>query len=400
MTCRVCQRDGTVQVLDLGAQPLANDFHPPPRDTWDRYPLTLVACPDCGCVQLAKGVDPAVLFGGDYPYHSSVNGPYVEQCWELVDRLVAELALGPDDLVAEVGSNDGYLLARYVHHGVPVVGWEPAGNLAAIATAAGVETVPAFFDPATAGRHLAGRARLIHANNVLAHAPDISGILVGVAAGLAPDGRLVVETPSVEPVVDLCLHDTIYHEHLFYWSATAFDRACRRAGLALVHVEHLDSHGGSLRLWVGHQGAHVAPSVPAQLTHERQRGLAGLGFYGQLQDRVDARISNLRDGLIALGEQGHRIAGYGAAAKGTMLLNTLGLPPGLIGYVVDATPDKIGKLMPGVGVPIVPPHVLDTDQPDAVLLLAWNWGPAIIGQHPGYLGAWYTPVPTLERLTA
>lgn len=394
--CRVCGR-ATAQILDLGSKPLANAFLSSPDDPEALYPLAVVACAGCGCVQLAKGVDPDVLFGGDYPYHSSVNAPYVEQCHALVDDLVEQLGLGPDDFVAEIGSNDGYLLRRYREHGVEVVGWEPASNLAAIANAAGVRTLCEFFGPRS--RYLAGEARLIHANNVLAHAPDINGILVGVKAALAADGQLIVESPYVAPVVDHCLYDTIYHEHLFYWSATAFARACRRAGLALQRVEQIRSHGGSLRLWVGHQGGLVDASVAELLTVERARGISTLGgFYDRWQQRVDERIAYVRAQLVELADAGARIVGYGAAAKGTMLLNALALPEGVIEYVIDATPDKIGQHLPGVHQEVLDPSVLEVDQPDAVLVLAWNWAAAIMAQHPSYRGDWYVPAPTFRKI--
>lgn len=397
--CRVCARPLGSPILDLGAKPLANAFLDTPSDPEVLYPLELGMCMGCGTVQLHEGVDPGELFGGDYAYHSSVNRPYVEQCHRLVDMLVDRLALGPDDVVAEIGSNDGYLLRRYVERGVGVLGWEPAGNLAEQARTVAVSTFQEFFGPA-AGEYLDGKARVIHANNVLAHAPDILGILRGVASGLAPDGVLIVETPYVAPMVDHCLYDTIYHEHLFYWSATAFQHACRATGLTIVDVERLASHGGSLRLWVTRQGTHWRPSptVEALFIEEHRRGISTPGFYAGLQARVDARIHDTRTGLVALHEQGLRLAGYGAAAKGTMLLNALDLPEGTISHVIDATPGKQGRFMPGVHVPVDPPSALDEAPPDAILILAWNWADAIRAQHPGFQGRWLSPMPMLHDL--
>jgi len=401
MTCRVCGRpleDGDT-ILDLGLMPLANAFLDSPDQAEQMFPLALCVCSPCGTVQLRQGVDPAMLFGGDYAYHSSVNSPYVDQCHALVDSLVSRLALGPDDLVAEIGSNDGYLLARYVEHGVPAIGWEPADNLAEQSRAAGVCTRQEFFTRQSGGL-IRGTARVIHANNVLAHAPGIIDILEGVHAGLAPDGLLVVETPYVAPLVAHCLYDTAYHEHLFYWSLTAFSRACRRADLAVVDVERLASHGGSLRVTVMHQGAaQPTPAVAAMFDAERRAGMAGRDFYTDLQKRVDLRIETVRAGLVDLAASGARIAGYGAAAKGTMLLNALRLPEGTIEYVVDATPGKQGRYLPGVHVPVRHPDVLAQDPPDVILVLAWNWSSRIVEQHPEFGGRWLVPMPELRDPT-
>lgn len=397
--CRVCTRELTT-VLDLGDAPLANAFADRPDEPAEVHPLALGVCA-CGAVQLHEGVDPERLFGGHYAYHSSVNWPYVEQCHRLVDQLVGRLALGPDDWVAEIGSNDGYLLSRYLTHRVQVAGWEPAANLAELANSAGVLTHPEFFGAGVALGVMAGRrARVIHANNVLAHAPDILGILEGAADLLAPDGLLVVETPYVAPMVDNCLFDTIYHEHLFYWSATAFARAARIAGLAVVDVERLASHGGSLRLWVTHQANHwhASPSVEETFTEEHRRGIHDFAFYADMQARVARRLDHCRTELTALADAGRRIVGYGAAAKGTMLLHALGLRPGVIDCVLDATPDKIGRYMPGTGIPIRHPDHLDIEPPDVVLVLAWNWADAIMAQHRGYRGRWLAPLPVLRDL--
>lgn len=397
--CRVCDRVLRRTVIDLGNAPLANAFSDQADAVAPTYPLAVGMCEACGTVQLYAGVDPGDLFGGHYAYHSSVNRPYVEQCHRLVDDLIARLALGPDDLVAEIGSNDGYLLSRYADRGVNVVGWEPAANLADAANQRGVFTLHDFFGQPS-GEYLAGEARIIHANNVLAHAPDIIGILRGVAAGLAPDGMLVVETPYVAPMVDHCLFDTIYHEHLFYWSVTAFGRACRRAGLALVDVERIASHGGSVRLWVTHQANHwrPSPSIEAMFAEENRRGLHDFSFYADMQVRADHRIRYAQEGLAAMAEQGMRIVGYGAAAKGTMLLHALDLPTGTIDYVADATPDKIGRHMPGTGIEVRHPSTIDQDPPDAILLLAWNWADAIMAQHPNYRGQWFSPMPMFAQL--
>lgn len=406
-TCRVCAADGLHAVLCMGDQPLANALRDPaqPDAPEARYPLHLLFCERCATVQVAETVEPDLLFGHTYAYHSSVNGPYVAQEHALADQLVATLGLGPDDVVLEVGSNDGYLLGRYAHHGVRAVGVDPAKNLAELAAAKGVEVAVGFFDadvPELLG--VAGQARLVHANNVLAHVANFHGVMAGIAAALAPDGVALVESPYLAHLVASTQYDTIYHEHLFYWSALAFTRAVRRAGLAVVDAERIPSHCGSLRLWLTRQGVRQPTDRLGQLlAQERERGMDRPAFYRDFAQRVDQLRGRLRHVVAGMAAEGRTVDAYGAAAKGTVLLNAVGLPAGTVRRVYDNTPFKQGLLMPGVHVPIVAPDELAVDPPDVVLLLAWNFAEAITAQHPGYLaggGAWLVPNPYPRLITA
>jgi SAM-dependent methyltransferase len=392
-------------VLCMGDMPLANALRSPADvDEERRYPLHLQLCTRCATVQVAESVDPDLLFGHTYAYHSSVNRPYVAQCHAVVDRLVDRMGLGPGDVVLEVGSNDGYLLDRYVERGMRAVGVDPAKNLAELAAAKGIEAWQGFFGAdVPEALDIDGRVRVVHANNVLAHVPDFHDVLAGVAAALATDGVAVVETPYVAHLMVSTQYDTVYSEHLYYWSALAFTRAVRAAGLAVVDVERLPSHCGSLRLWVMHQGAGQPTERLAELlTTERQRGMDALPFYETFASRVEILRGRLRKVLGELAAGGV-VDAYGAAAKGTVLLNALGLVPGTVRRVYDNTSYKQGLLMPGVGVPIVAPEELAVDPPAVVLLLAWNFADAIMAQHPEYLangGAWLIPNPYPRLVTA
>lgn len=405
--CRICRADGLHAVLCMGDQPLANALRDPasPDMPEVRYPLHLLFCERCATLQVAETVDPGLLFGRVYAYHSSVNRPYVAQEHALADSLVDGLGLGPDDVVLEVGSNDGYLLGRYVERGVRAVGVDPATNLAELAAAKGVEAAVGFFDadvPELLG--IAGQARVVHANNVLAHVANFHGVMAGIREALAPDGIALVESPYLAHLVGSTQFDTIYHEHLFYWSALAFSRAVRVAGLAVVDAERIPSHCGSLRLWLTRQGVRQPTDrLAALLRQERQRGLDRPAFYRDFAERVDQLRARLRQVLCDLASEGNTVDAYGAAAKGTVLLNAVGLPAGLVRRVYDNTPFKQGLLMPGVHVPIVPPEELAVDPPDVVLLLAWNFADAIVAQHPDYLaggGAWLVPNPHPRLITA
>lgn len=401
--CRGCDDDlNMTMIVCMGRMPLANALIDSPDADEIAHPLHLMVCSTCGLVQVAEAVDPDGLFGHVYPYHSSVNVPYVAQEHALVDRLVDEMALGPDDLVVEVGSNDGYLLSRYVERDVGVLGIDPAKNLAEIARDRGIWVRAEFMDEAV-GSSIAGQARIVHANNVLAHVPDLDGVLSGIEHALAPDGVLIVETPYVGRLVAHHQYDTIYHEHLYYWSAIAFSRAVRRAGLAVIDAERIPSHCGSIRFTVTKQGVGVASDrLRTLLADERRRGMDQPEFYEAFARGVAGLQEEVRSTLRRLHLSGKRIAAYGAAAKGTILLNALGLGTEVIEYVIDSTPYKQGKYLPGVCIPIVAPDVLATDPPDVVLILAWNFAETIIEKHADYLlagGTFIVPNPEPYAVT-
>jgi len=338
----------------------------------------------------------------EYAYFSSVSDAMVEHARLLAAELMASRVLGPDSLVVEVASNDGYLLQHYLASGIPVLGIDPARNVAKVANARGVPTLPEFFGTRTAGQLTrAGRyADVIHANNVLAHVPDLGDFVAGLAMILKPDGVLVVETPYVRDLVERLEFDTIYHEHVFYYSLSALGRVFERHGLAIADVERIPIHGGSLRVLVTHE-ARVAPaeSVHKLLAEEALLGMCTPEYF----DGFASQVHGLRDELLGvlgrLKATGKSIAAYGAAAKGAVLLNAFQIGRETVDFVVDRSPHKQGRYMPGVRIPIRPPEDLLALQPDACVLLAWNFADEILGQQAAYRaagGEFVIPGPTVR----
>jgi SAM-dependent methyltransferase len=401
-TCRGCGASGLEVVLDLGEMPLANAIlkeedlaRPEPR-----YPLALAYCPDCWLVQITETIPPDLLFR-EYTYFSSVSDAFVEHSRVIAERLIAQRGLGPDSLVVELASNDGYLLQHYARAGVPVLGIDPARNIAEVATARGVPTLAEFFtrdladELATSGR----TADVVHANNVIAHIPDLNGFVAGIARILKPDGIAVIETPYVRELVERLEFDTIYHEHLFYHSLTALLRVFERNGLTVVDVERIPVHGGSLRVFAMRTGAgEPRAAVRSLLAEEEAVGLCSPAYYATFAGRVEALGRELRTMLASLRSQGHTIAAYGAAAKGAVLLNAFSIGPDLISFVVDRSAHKQGHLMPGVHIPIVAPDQLVARKPEECLLLTWNFADEILAQQAEYRrlgGRFIIPVPKL-----
>jgi SAM-dependent methyltransferase len=390
VACRSCGRRGLGQVLSLGRTPLANGLltaeqlgQPEPT-----YPLDLAFCPHCALVQITESVPPEKLFR-DYVYFSSFSDTMVRHARDLALRLVASRGLGAGSLVVEAASNDGYLLRHYKEAGVPVLGVEPAGNVARVARERhGIPTLCEFF-----GRDLGARLRdegrladVFHANNVLAHVPDLNGFVEGIRLLLRDDGVAVIEAPYVKDMLDRCEFDTIYHEHLCYFSLTALDRLFRRHGLMLEDVERLPIHGGSLRLFAGLRSDFRPPAraVRDLLAEEQAWGVDAFTTYRDFADRVACFKESLGRLLRDLKSKGHRLAAYGASAKGSTLLNYFGIGPETLDFVVDRSTVKQGRYMPGVHLPIHAPGKLLEEGPDYVLLLTWNFADEIIQQQQEY----------------
>jgi SAM-dependent methyltransferase len=363
-----------------------------------RFPLDLAVCAECSLVQLLGEVPPEQLFVDNYLYFSSYSDSLLEHAREHAQTLIAQRGLGPESLVVEIASNDGYLLRNFVERGIPVLGIDPAPTQADAAEAAGVPTLREFFGAEVAERLRAeGRvADVIVAFNVLAHTPDPNDLVAGMAKLLADDGVVTVENTYVRDLIDNLAFDTVYHEHFSYLSCTAVDGLARRHGLFLNEVEHFpELQGGSLRWRLGRRD-DPGPEVARFLGEERELGLAYYRRFGERVERLSTELLSLLRGLKA---DGASIAAYGAAAKGTVLLNHIGIDTLLVDFVVDRNPHKHGLFMPGVHLPIRAPEALLEERPDYLLLLAWNYRDEIMRQQEEYRrlgGRFVVPVPIPE----
>jgi SAM-dependent methyltransferase len=402
LTCRSCDGKRLHRVLDMGTTPLANALlkadqlaSPEPR-----YPLDVVFCQDCALVQITETVPPEQLFG-EYLYFSSFSETMLRHAQAVATQLIASQNLGPQSLVAEIASNDGYLLQYYQQAGVPVLGIEPARNIAKVANEKGIRTICEFFGRQCADKLAADgiAADVIHANNVLAHVAELNGVVAGLATLLKPTGVVVVEAPYLRDMIEHIEFDTIYHEHLCYFSLTALDHLFSRHGLTIADVQKLPIHGGSLRIFARKTSSNPlrSPAVLAMLAEEESLGLHQPAYYQSFGRRVQQLKTDLLAMLRHLKSQGKRIAVYGASAKGSTLLNYFNIGPETLDFVVDRSTVKQGLFTPGTHLPIVSPDRLLTDQPDHVLLLTWNFKDEILAQQAEYRsrgGKFIIPLPT------
>jgi SAM-dependent methyltransferase len=390
--CRFCGAPLEVVFADLGMTPLANSYVDPEHANAMEpfYPLRAFACSRCYLVQLEEFATADDIFS-DYAYFSSYSTSWLEHSRRYTEQMIETFGLDGESLVVELASNDGYLLQYFAERGVPVLGIEPAANVAEAAVAKGVPTLVEFFGRQSAHR-LAGerQADLVLGNNVLAHVPDLNDFVAGMKVLLAPGGVITMEFPHLMRLIDDDQFDTIYHEHFSYFSFLTVRRVFAEHGLKLFDVEELPTHGGSLRIYGAHDDdAAYSESARARELAERERvsGYEDLSTYTGYSQRVDADKRAILSFLIDLKQSGATIAGYGAPAKGNTLLNFCGVGTDFVEFTVDANPHKQGTLLPGSRIPVRAPEALREARPDVVLILPWNLRDEIMAEH-AYIADW------------
>ena len=411
-TCRFCGSPLRLQLVDLGASPLCERFLR--SDQLDEmepfFPLRVEVCEVCFLAQLPAYVPPEDIFR-EYAYFSSFSDSWLAHASRYADEMVGRLDLTDSSLVVEVGSNDGYLLRRFVERGIPVLGIDPASNVATVADRNGVPTLAEFFgrDLATGIVRSGRRADLLVGNNVLAQVPDINDFVAGLCILLADDGLLTIEVPHLLRLMEGNQFDTIYHEHFSYFSVLALRRIFRAHGLTIVDLDRLETHGGSIRLHIRHtagttarttEGARVAAAVDEELA----AGMGEASGYRSFAARASGVRRDILAFLIEQHRQGRTIAGYGAPGKANTLLNYCGVRPDLLPFTVDRNPYKQGRFTPGTRIPIMAPEALTVARPDYVWILPWNLRDEIIDQLGDAVSAWggafVVAVPTLEVIEA
>jgi SAM-dependent methyltransferase len=403
-SCRSCGAPLAQTFTDLGSSPLANSYLTEVQlEEAERfYPLRVLVCDRCFLVQSPPVATPDELFS-DYAYFSSYSESWLRHARDYAHEMIDRFGFDSTSKVVEIASNDGYLLRYFKERGVSVLGIEPAQNVALSAEEAGIPTRVEFFGRETAQMLQAAgeEADLLVGNNVLAHVPDLNGFVAGLRTLLKPGGVVTMEFPHVLRLIERTEFDTIYHEHLSYFSLIAVERPFEKAGLTLFDVDELPTHGGSLRIYVRHAedaAKAVSARVPELRRREREVGLDRMETYSLFEEQVRRVKRDLLEFLIGAKRAGKSIVGYGAPAKGNTLLNYCGIRGDLLDYVVDRSPHKQGRFLPGTRLPIHDPDAVTKTKPDYLLLLAWNLKDEIIGQmsHVRAFGCRFVaPIPEL-----
>lgn len=401
IACRACNQENLQAFLKLGPTPLANSFLRS-KDEFKKessYPLDVCFCRSCSLVQLADVVDPEILFG-NYIYVTGTAQTIVEHNRQYAETVVDYLGLNGKDLVIEVASNNGALLQCFQKLNKNVLGIEPAKNIAKMANEAGTRTINKFFNSATAKEILKqfGSAKAVIGNNVLAHVDETQDFLSGCRSLITDDGLVIVEVPYLKEFVECLEYDTVYHEHLCYFSVSSLMHLCDSVGLSIVRIDRVPVHGGSLRIYAGKKERFPNHSAPARemAEEERRSGLTDLRTYVKFAEKVAASREKLLSLLKKLKSEGRSVAAYGAPAKGNTLLNYCGIDRELVSFTVDKNPLKVGLYTPGAHLPVLPVSALLEQQPDYTLILAWNFAKEIIGQQSEYRrrgGTFIIPIP-------
>jgi hypothetical protein len=405
--CRLCDAPLRHTFVDLGMSPLCESYVPAERLNAMEpfYPLHARICERCLLVQLEELVAPDEIFT-EYAYFSSYSDSWVAHARAYVEMAIERFAIGAESLVIELASNDGYLLQHVVERGIPVLGIEPAANVAVASREKGIETVVEFFGRELAARLVAEgrRADLLAANNVMAHVPDLNDFVGGMEPLLAPKGVVTIEVPHLLRLVEDNQFDTIYHEHFSYFSFMTACKVLSAHGLEVFDVDELSTHGGSLRLYAQRRSSgrrSVDPKVEALLQRERALGFDTLEGHRGFSARVEETKWRLLEFLIHCRREGKRVAGYGAPGKGNTLLNYCGIRTDLLGFTVDRNPYKQGQFLPGTHIPIRHPEALEQARPDFILILPWNLKAEIVAQL-SYTREWgarcVVPIPQVEVL--
>ncbi len=399
--CRLCGSHLEHVFVDLGSSPLCQTVIAPEQldEMEPHFPLHVLVCGDCFLVQLREYVSPENIFR-EYAYFSSYSTSWVAHAKAYCEMIQQRLGLGAGSLVVEIASNDGYLLQHFLPLGVPVLGVEPAANVAKVAIDKGIPTWVDFFGFELAGKLAAAgkQADLIVGNNVLAQVPQLNDFVSGLARLLKPEGVITLEFPHLERLMAENQFDTIYHEHFSYFSLVTIERLAARHGLRLIDVEELPTHGGSLRVYLAHAGSArpTAGSVPDLLARERHLGFHDIATYASFAEQVRRTKRRLLSFLIEAKNAGKTICGYGAPGKGNTLLNYCGIGPDFLDFTVDRNPYKQGHFTPGMRIPIHPVDAIDAARPDYILILPWNLKDEIVQQmrHVAEWGAKFiVPIP-------
>lgn len=403
--CRFCQSVLQDDFVDLGMSPLCESFLPPEQLNHMEpfYPLRVYVCRNCFLVQLEEYVSPADIFT-EYAYFSSYSDSWLQHAKTYTDLMVSRFGLGAGHRVVELASNDGYLLQYFVEKGIPVLGVEPAKNVAKVAVSKGVPTLTEFFGVALARRMVQDNqmADLIAGNNVLAQVPDINDFVAGMKIILKPKGIITIEFPHLMRLIQGNQFDTIYHEHFSYFSFLSAEKIFAHHGITLFDVEELKTHGGSIRIYGRHRDADdisVSDNVHRMKAMEADIGYDRLGTYAGFEQQVRETKRALLEILIDIKRQGKTIVGYGAPGKGNTLLNYCGIRRDFLDYTVDRNPYKHGRFTPGTHIPIFPPERIAEDRPDYLFILPWNLKDEIIRQMAfikEWGGRFIVPIPRAE----